>query len=181
MEKDWSLEAHSAHAPVRVEAVTARVLRADDNWLRLRWRIDGAQEVIVPAFAGKGRADELWRTTCFELFLMPDGGEAYCEFNLSPSERWAAYDFSGYRKGMAERPADREPQGTMRLGSSFAILDAAIPLTALPLSECRMNLAAVIEERGGAKSYWAIAHPVEKPDFHQPACFIATLPAPRHP
>ena len=126
-------------------------------------------------------ADGLWRTTCFELFLMPEGGEAYCEFNLSPSDRWAAYDFTGYRAGMAERPAEREPQGTMRQGSSFAIFDAAIPLTALPDRECRMNLAAVIEERGGAKSYWAIAHPADKPDFHDPACFAATLPAPGRP
>ena len=112
------------------------------------------------------------------MSLMPKRGEAYCEFNLSPSERWAAYDFSGYRSGMAERPVDREPLGTMRLGSSFAIFDAAIPLTALPESECRMNLAAVIEEQGGAKSYWALAHPADKPDFHDPACFTATLPAP---
>jgi hypothetical protein len=178
MEKDWSLQPHPAHPPTRVEAVTARVLGADAHWLRLRWRIDGAQGLAVPPFAGKGRADDLWRTTCFELFLMPEGGEGYCEFNLSPSERWAAYDFSGYRAGMAERPADREPQGTMRLGSSFAIFDAAIPLAALPNRECRMNLAAVIEEQGGAKSYWALAHPAGKPDFHDPACFVATLPAP---
>jgi hypothetical protein len=181
MEKDWSLQCHPAHPPARVEAVTARVLGADDNWLRLRWRIDGAQELVVPPFAGKGRADDLWRTTCFELFLTPEGGEGYCEFNLSPSERWAAYDFSGYRARMAERPVEREPQGAMRLGSSFAIFDAAIPLTALPGRECRMNLAAVIEERSGAKSYWALAHPAEKPDFHDPACFAATLPAPRRP
>ena len=42
-----------------------------------------------------------------------------------------------------------------------------------------MNLAAVIEEEGGVKSYWALAHPAEKPDFHDPACFTATLAAPR--
>jgi hypothetical protein len=82
---------------------------------------------------------------------------------------------------MTERPAEREPQGTMRQGSSFAIFDAAIPLTALPDRECRMNLAAVIVERGGEKSYWAIAHPADKPDFHDPACFAATLPAPGRP
>jgi hypothetical protein len=41
-----------------------------------------------------------------------------------------------------------------------------------------MGLAAVIEEQGGVKSYWALAHPDAKPDFHAPACFAATLPAP---
>ncbi|HSQ95338.1 MAG TPA: DOMON-like domain-containing protein [Croceibacterium sp.] len=170
---------HSASPPREVTAVTARVLGADDFWLRLRWRIDGALALVVPPFAGKGRADELWRTTCFELFLMPEGRNAYCEFNLSPSERWAAYDFSGYREGMSERPVEREPQGTMRLGSSFAIFDATIPLSALPAGNCRMNVTAVIEEHGGVKSYWALAHPAGKADFHDPACFVATLPAPK--
>jgi hypothetical protein len=170
---------HPANPPRAVDSVTARILGADDNWLRLRWRIEGAGMLVVPPFAGKGRADELWQTTCFELFLMPEGGNAYCEFNLSPSERWAAYDFAGYRDGMSDRPLEREPQGTMRLGSSFAIFDAAIPLGALPRGDCHMNVAAVIEEQGGMKSFWALAQPAEKPDFHDPACFLATLPAPR--
>lgn len=163
---------------MQVTGIEARTIGADENWLRLRWRIDGAKELVVPPFAGKGRADDLWQTTCFELFLKPAGGDGYCEFNLSPSERWAAYDFTGYRQGMAERPVEREPQTTMRLGSSFAIFDAAVPLSALPRSDSRMNLAAVIEEQGGAKSFWALAHPADKPDFHDPACFLATLPAP---
>ena len=173
------LTAHPAHPPATVRSVEAKIIGADDSWLRLRWRIEGGQALVVPPFAGKGRADELWKTTCFELFLRPEGGASYCEFNLSPSERWAAYDFSGYREGMAERPAEREPQTTIRQGSSFAIFDAAIPLTALPASDCAMNLAAVIEEEGGTKSYWALAHPADKPDFHDPACFTATLAAPR--
>jgi hypothetical protein len=177
----YPLQPHPAHPPTRVTGIDARIVGADANWLRLRWRVDGAQALVVPAFAGKGRADGLWQTTCFELFLMPRDGGSYCEFNLSPSERWAAYDFESYRDGMSGRPADREPQGTMRLGSSFAIFDAAVPLSALPDDICRMNIAAVIEEQGGAKSYWALAHPPDKPDFHDPACFVAELPAPQRP
>ena len=172
------LTAHPAHPPSRVESIEARIIGADDNWLRLRWRIEGSQALVVPQFAGKGRADGLWQTTCFELFLRPEGAQAYCEFNLSPSERWAAYDFADYRDDMSERPAEREPQTAMRLGSRFAIFDAAIPLSALPAGDCAMNLAAVIEEEGGVKSYWALAHSAEKPDFHDPTCFTATLAAP---
>ncbi|HSG34315.1 MAG TPA: DOMON-like domain-containing protein, partial [Sphingomonadaceae bacterium] len=132
----------------------------------------------VPAFAGKGRADGLWQTTCFEAFLMPEGGLAYVELNLSPSERWAAYDFDDYRAGMREREFPREPDCTMRIGSSFAIFDAAIPASGLPGVPCGLGLSAVIEEEGGVLSYWALAHPEGKPDFHHPACFAATLPAP---
>ena len=40
------------------------------------------------------------------------------------------------------------------------------------------NLSAVIEEKSGAKSYWALAHPPSgPPDFHHPDCFVLELPA----
>lgn len=177
----YALQPHPGRPSLAVSGIEARIIAADASWLRMRWRVEGAQQLVVPPFAGKGRDDGLWKTTCFELFLRPEGGQAYCEINLSPSERWNAYDFDGYRLGMAERPFPREPECTLRQGSSFAIFDAAIPLTALPERQCRMNLAAVIEEQSGAKSYWAIAHPADKPDFHDPACFAATLPAPGRP
>ena len=169
---------HPEHPPANVTQIEARIIGRDANWLRARWRIEGSQRLVVPPFAGKGRADELWRTTCFELFLKPAGGEAYCELNLSPSERWNAYDFDGHRTGMRERPFPHEPECTMRQGSHFAIFDAAIPAAGLPEHDCTMGLSAVIEEAGGALSYWALAHPAGAPDFHAPACFAAVLPAP---
>lgn len=174
----YALQPHPEHPPLAVGGIEARIIGRDASWLRVRWRIEGSQQLVVPPFAGKGRADELWQTTCFELFLKPEDSVPYVEINLSPSERWNAYDFEAYRWGMAERPFPREPECTMRLGSSFAIFDAAIPVTGLPDVECAMGLSAVIEEQGGTKSYWALAHPDAKPDFHAPACFAATLPAP---
>ena len=42
----------------------------------------------------------------------------------------------------------------------------------------RIGLSAIIEETDGAKSYWALAHPPGKPDFHHPTCFAATLAPP---
>jgi hypothetical protein len=174
----YPLTSHPGHPALGVTQIEARIIGRDANWLRARWRIEGSQQLVVPPFAGKGRADELWQATCFELFLKPEGGAPYVEINLSPSERWNAYDFEAYRWGMAERPFPREPECTLRLGSNFAIFDAAIPVAGLPEVECAMGLSAVIEEQGGVKSYWALAHPDAKPDFHAPACFAATLPAP---
>jgi hypothetical protein len=169
---------HRDHPPLGVRNIEARIIGHDANWLRLRWRIEGAGKLVVPAFAGKGRADELWKTTCFEAFLRPAGDEAYVELNLSPSERWAAYDFSGYRENMTERPFPREPECTMRLGTGLAIFDAAVPVRGLPELPCDLGLSAVIEEDGGVISYWALAHPGERPDFHHRACFAARLEPP---
>ncbi len=172
------LAVHPDHPPATVSQIEAKIIGRDANWLRVRWRIEGAQQLVVPPFSGKGRADGLWQTTCFELFLKPQGGDSYLELNLSPSERWNAYDFAAYRWDMQERPFPREPECTMRQGSSFAIFDAAIPVAGLPAAESAMGLSAVIEERGGVKSYWALAHPDGAPDFHAPACFAARLAAP---
>jgi len=174
------LASHPQHPPLGVTQVEARIIGRDSNWLRARWRVEGSQGLVVPAFAGKGRADGLWQTTCFELFLKPEGGAAYVEINLSPSERWNVYDFAAYRWDMQERPIPREPECTMRLGSSFAIFDASIPVAGLPEGECAMGLSAVIEEQGGTKSFWALAHPDAEPDFHAPACFAATFAAADH-
>ena len=157
------------------------MLALDARWLTLRWRVEGTAKLVTPPFAGKGRADGLWQTTCFELFARPDCGVGYAEFNLSPSQAWAAYDFSGYRAGMAQRAMPRDPVCTPRRGTSLLIFDAAIPAASLPPLPGRFGLTAVIEEEGGHKSYWAMAHGRERPDFHDEACFAARLAAPTHP
>ena len=173
-----ALVPHPDHPPLGVRAVTATLGPAQGHWLPIRWRIEGAGALTVPPFAGRGRADGLWRTTCFELFLAPLAGEEYCEFNLSPSERWAAYDFAGYRYGMAERAMPRDAVCTLRGHGNLMIFDAALPLAGLPEMPCRAGLSAVIEEASGRISYWALAHPAGKADFHHPACFATTLAAP---
>lgn len=38
------------------------------------------------------------------------------------------------------------------------------------------GLSAVIEEAHGQKSYWALAHGSDKPDFHHPDSFVLELP-----
>jgi hypothetical protein len=39
-----------------------------------------------------------------------------------------------------------------------------------------LNVTAVIEEMNGQKSYWALAHPAAKPDFHNANGFVLELP-----
>ncbi len=154
----------------------------DPDWLSIRWTIHGGRSILVPPFAGRKRADGLWRTTCFELFVASRevGGGGYEELNFSPSEAWAAYGFSSYRDGMKELDLGPGPVCAWRGGrSEIAIFDVAVPAHCLLAYPWRYGISAVIEEKSGAKSYWALHHPdPAKPDFHDPACFVATLPAP---
>ena len=46
-------------------------------------------------------------------------------------------------------------------------MDAIIPSTALPAAApLQLALTAVIELTDGSKSYWALKHPGERPNFH---------------
>ncbi len=180
METD-RLIAHPDAPPLAVTAIRARIMGMTEHWLTLRWSMVGAGRIVLPQFASKRRADGLWRRSCFELFLQTPGSEAYVELNLSPDEGWAAYDFARYREGMAERPMPRQPDCTARIGHDTLIFDAAVPMAGLPALPWRAGLTAVIEEEGGAMSWWALAHPPGKPDFHHPACLALTVPAPGRP
>ncbi len=173
------LSSHPDTPALSVRSIEARIVSADDDWLRLRWRIDGIDDLVFPQFGGKGRADGLWQNTCFELFVMRGDQESYLEFNFSPSQRWAAYVFSGYRATVTEHPLPHEPTCSLRIGTEFAIFDVAVPAQGLPTPPWSYGLSAVIEETGGTKSYWALAHPPGAPDFHHPTCFAARLPAPQ--
>ena len=121
------------------------------------------------------RADELWRTTCFEAFLRAEGAEAYREWNFAPSGHWAAYDFASYRQGGANAEVAQPPYIRIEDNLTWFALGAAIAVEAD--REWRLSLSAVLEEKDGTKSYWALAHPdPEKPDFHHAGSFAAHLP-----
>lgn len=123
--------------------------------------------------------DELWRTTCFEAFIARPGG-GYYEFNLSPSTAWAAYSFEGYRAGM--KAADRVPPPVIRgrLGAAGYGLEAELVLDGLPdlpgEGPWRVGLTCILEDGEGGRSYWALAHAPNKPDFHHPDSFALDLP-----
>lgn len=132
--------------------------------LSLRYLIAGATDRIrLPAPAAPVRTDELWRHTCLELFVAAPSGEAYVECNFAPSGAWAAYAFDRYRAGMRPQPMVAP---TIATTASTGTLDVTVSVDlpfALPTD---LGVTAVIETLDGAISYWALAHPISRPDFH---------------
>ncbi len=142
--------------------------------LRLRYHVSGdIGALALPAVTTPARANELWRHTCFEAFVRGEG-EGYREFNFSPSTCWAAYRFDGYRTGMADAPDAGDPHIEGRKDSRRYDLTASLPLGAGPF---RLGLSAILEDRSGERSYWALAHAPGKPDFHHINSFTLDLPA----
>lgn len=132
-----------------------------------------AARFVIPEPRDPVRADGLWQTTCFEAFLRAPGEQSYREWNFAPSGDWAAYDFSGYRESSTNADIAAPPYVRMEDNFTWWALGATIGVDAGLIWE--LGLSAVIEERDGTKSYWALAHPSDKPDFHAPGCFTARL------
>ena len=129
--------------------------------------------VIAPEGAGEPeRTDELWKTTCFEAFLRPEGEPGYTEYNFAPTGAWAAYDFTAHRAGMAEAEVGAPPYIRVEDNLTWWGLGATI---AVPVLHYALGLSAVLEEQDGTKSYWALAHADGAADFHHGDCFTARL------
>ena len=159
-----------ASGPVRVVSVQ---FERRETVMWLRYVVEGEVSAVRwPEAAGPVRTDDLWTTTCFEAFVeTPDG---YVEFNLSPSAAWASYAFDGYRQGM--RGADQTVVVAGLDGADGMVaLEGTIQL---PGGARRLGLSAVIEAVDGTKSFLALAHPSDRPDFHHPDSFVVTLSSP---
>jgi hypothetical protein len=125
----------------------------------------------------------LWQHTCFEVFIAVKGQPTYYEFNFSPSGEWAAYAFiKGYRDGGPIEDDGLHPEIVVRSAANSFELEAIVRLDRLQAIKSqmplRMGLSAVIEEKDGTLSYWALKHRPGKPDFHHPDSFALELALP---
>jgi hypothetical protein len=138
-------------------------------------------DIRLPPATAPMRGDELWRHTCFEAFVGTSPDPRYYEFNFSPSTQWAAYRFSSYRS----TPATATEIGSVAIETRSEpdryTLSASLDLDRLSDlphgGSWRLGLSALIEDVRGRKSYWALAHPPGKPDFHHAGCFAHVLSA----
>jgi hypothetical protein len=134
--------------------------------------------LCVPLSAASGRADALWKHTCFEAFVAARDAPGYHEFNFSPSRDWVVFRFSAYREGMSAAEIGRAPEISVRRGVDGLELESAVRighLADLDVRHLRVALTAVIEDDHGRLSYWGLQHPPGKPDFHHPNGFSLEL------
>ncbi|TRD10104.1 hypothetical protein FGU71_12795 [Erythrobacter insulae] len=150
-----------------IRAVTASVT-ATDAGCDAEFRLDGTiGRINLPQHTTATRMDDLWKTTCFEIFWQPIGGTYYREFNLSPSSRWACYDFDSFREGMRDAPVDAISIACSHNDSGL-VLKASIA-SDLP-APAQVALNAIVEHPDGGMQFWALAFGPGKPEFHSEAC-----------
>jgi hypothetical protein len=176
------LRCHPSRSPEAVRAIRVLVRRSANAELRMTFRLDGdISRIRVPSPGTARIATELWQHTCFEAFVAVEGQPAYHEFNFAPSGEWAVYAFRGYRNGGPVANEVMRPQIAASSTGSRLELDALVRLDGLsaihPRAVLRMGLSAVIEASDGL-SYWALRHPLDKPDFHDAGGFALQLEPP---
>ena len=145
--------------------------------LELRYLLQGdlAHIRVVPSEAGPtGRADNLWKHTCFEAFIRTAGSQSYGELNFSVAKQWAAYHFDGYRTGMMPLELPEPPEISVTRTPQHLELHATVAL-AREYGPTLLALTAVVEEDNGSLCYWSARHPPGKPDFHHPDGFVFEL------
>jgi hypothetical protein len=160
-------------AATRIEVDVARPCAGS---LVLSYVVHGnISELRLPPMTAAARGHELWRQTCFEAFVGTAAGAAYYELNFAPSTEWAAYRFSSYRNGMRVATEISAPRIDVQSAPELYTLQASLNLDGFsglpPDGAWRLGLAAITEDTSGRKSYWALAHPPGKPDFHHFDCF----------
>ena len=159
-----SLVRHPDTQPGAIHTVEADLQRHPGGAVATFRAIGDISRLKIPPPASPGRTDELWRTTCFELFVAGEDS-AYREYNLSPSGAWAAYGFDDYRQSMHNGDAHIEIETSHN--NKVLVLIAKIESEfSLP---AQIGLTAVIEETDGAIRYWSTAFAPGKPDFHAAA------------
>jgi hypothetical protein len=170
-----SLQPHNAVDDRVVRSLEVHVDRSQSETLRLRYVLNGnLARLQIPSRKPAQRTDELWKHTCFEAFLRDRDGAAYHELNVAPSTEWALYSFNGYRQGRVAADTLHPPAVTVERSAQQLSIDVRLDLKLLPPSRA-LALAAVIEDENGSLSYWALAHPAGKPDFHHPDSFVLEI------
>lgn len=166
--------------------VLASVRSSSAGWT-FRFRVEGTgetgiSELILPRFAGGGaRRDELWKTTCFEVFVADPRSREYVEWNGSANGDWNCYRFDDYRAGMRLADPDGEPPVYREVFRDAGAWEGEwkVPRALLPF-EGPIGLAAVTETRAQGQSslaYWAAAHFSVRPDFHRRESFVCRIEA----
>lgn len=175
----FSLVAHPDSGNPAVHRIDGGVERANGA-LCVTWVLEGELELLrIPAWSARSSGERLWEHTCFEVFVSRAGDACYHEMNFAPSGAWAAFVFERYRTRAPLADAPVDPQIAVQQHEGSRELRASMRLDSLrpDYSHAALVLAlsAVIEDREGRLSYWALAHPRGKPDFHHADGFVLRM------
>lgn len=137
-------------------SLTFKISDADDE-------VDLEKRILLHEGSSLERKDELWKMTCFEMFLNPIGQKQYYEFNLSLEGAWNCYHFAGYR--FPQPPQASNDFEVERILWKSNQLEVSIRNKSA-FQKFNIGLTAVIKNKKNQTTYFSLKHEGGKPDFH---------------
>jgi len=132
----------------------------------------GLEDYLFPAVCKNKKANELWKATCFELFLASSNEEAYYELNVSPSLEWNFYSLPTYRAEVKEVENVSLNINTFKKENTYEInmtLESDI-LDFESFDTC--NMTAILLTKNRERTFWSLKPMGDVPDFHNKEFFI---------
>jgi hypothetical protein len=177
--KDWKLVPFPGLEHPEIEVSTEIELRYP--LLQITYRIQGPDlsSILLPEIDSRSgstplRKDLLWQHTCLEAFLSLPNLNSYWEINLAPPGHWNVYHFAGYRSEQKTESRIQKVKFIRPKGSYKDCYEGTVECDFSPIDELEklrtesllLGVTSVIETLDGKKSYWALTHRGQKPDFH---------------
>jgi hypothetical protein len=176
--RSFTLKPFPGETPRLPLKITGTIARRD-HIMALHYELRGdLAALVLPQPADQpARRDGLWQETCFEFFIAPRNFPQYWEFNLSPAGHWNVYGFQAYRQGMhAETALTALPFTVIKEPTSLLLtIEVKVAAFIPPDRPLDLAIAAVIKAQDGALTFWALAHPGPRPDFHRRDAFLIEI------
>ena len=153
--------------------------------LLVQYQIQQSNDNIVwneqthsPIVKENRRQDELWKHSCFELFVASANSHCYREFNFSPSGQWNSYDFEAYRQKQTLAHIHQPPRiQFIEQDTNLYLLTVTLLLADIGKvpGSFDLGITAVIEYEDKTLDYYALNHCSRQADFHVRDSFSLAL------
>ncbi len=155
--------------------------------LILRFQVEDPSHQIDwgedPSASVNNRGQDLWKKTCFELFLSRAGSDIYHEFNWAPNGAWDAFSFKSYREKrddfvsagtsfFSETAFELNPNGSAAAHIKIRSLHGSRLQFLIFTLAFEFQISMVMKLKNGETIHSALRHSGEKPDFHKRDAFI---------
>ena len=143
-------------------------IKLQHNKFKIEYEITAdLSQYNFPKETKQQRANELWRDTCFELFIANNSSQEYYEINISSSTEWNTYHFESYKKEMQESnkfsvPSIQNQQSNNRYSFSFEMNFQEDIFE----KKLLINLAVILLDRDGVRQFYSINRREKLPNFH---------------
>ena len=143
------------------------------NTLYLKYIISGNISKIK--LAPTKQSNDLWKNTCFELFLSNKNISEYLEFNWSPNGQCNTYKFNDYREKANQDIYERsdfivKKENNNIIFESKILLNKYNPYIYLDINNLLMGMSVIIETN--TLDYWSNQHLHNRPDFHNKNSYL---------